>query len=187
LKLRWKITVGIVALVTVCAVLFSRSLNTEQRALEETRRSLRQQGFKTDLSDFDFSTSDELRARAAVLATTSRAALTNRARPEPVLREAPTFMRPIESDAAIVVWQLDRLYDYSGHDLWPELRDRLTTNQTRIAAARQASLSGPIRFEPIGGPGMNALLPYLAEFKNLVATFKTQTILALHDGDIDSA
>ncbi len=178
---------AIVTLVTVCAVLFARSPNREQKALAETRRTLRQQGFKTDLADFDFSTSDELRARAAVLGTTSRAALTNRSRPEPILGEAPAFMRPVEPDAAIVVWKLDKLDDYSGRDLWPELRDRLTTNQTRIAAARQASLSGPIRFEPIGGPGMNALLPYLAEFKNLVATFGAQTILALHDGDMDSA
>jgi len=107
LRLRWKITVGIVALVIVCAVLFSRSPNAEQKALAETRRALRQQGFKTDLSDFNFSTSPEERTRAAVLGTTSRAALTNRARPEPIFREAPTFMRPIEADAAIAIWKLD--------------------------------------------------------------------------------
>ena len=174
---------GILVLVTVCAVLFSRSPNREQRALEETRRALRQQGFKTDLSDFDLSTSPEERSRAAVLATTSRAALTNRSRP--ILIESPAFINSIGKDAAIVVWRCEKLEGNYGNDLWPDLRDRVATNQTRMDAARQAALSGPIRFELIEPP--NALLPYLADIKNLTSAFGVGTILALRDGRADSA
>ena len=37
--------------------------NAGQKAVEETRQALHQQGFKTDLADFNFSMSAEMRAR----------------------------------------------------------------------------------------------------------------------------
>lgn len=49
----------------------SQSDTSAQKAVEETRQNLRQQGFKPDLSDFDFSTSAEIRAREAILKATA--------------------------------------------------------------------------------------------------------------------
>jgi hypothetical protein len=73
MKLRWKIAVGIVALVVIGAVLMVTSSNPARRSAEKTRRELRQQGFKTDLSDFDFSTSPELRQREHAITNVSLA------------------------------------------------------------------------------------------------------------------
>ena len=67
MKMRRIITIGLGALVTAGAAFLLFSGNSAQTALEETRRALRQQGFKIDLPEFDLSASAELRARAAAL------------------------------------------------------------------------------------------------------------------------
>jgi hypothetical protein len=64
---RWKIMGVLAAVAVLCALLLLRSDSNEQKAVEETRRALRQQGYKVDLTEFDFSTSDELRVRVATL------------------------------------------------------------------------------------------------------------------------
>ena len=66
MKLRWKIVVGLAALGVGALWLYSASHNP-QRNLEQTRDSLRRQGFKLDRSEFTLSTSPEMRARATVL------------------------------------------------------------------------------------------------------------------------
>ena len=66
---RSKTTLGLVALVALAAVILLRRDGNERKSAQDTRRELRRQGFKTDLADFNFSTSDELRARAAALTT----------------------------------------------------------------------------------------------------------------------
>jgi hypothetical protein len=43
-----------------------------------------------------------------------------------------------------------RLKNYRGEALWPELRESLNEGQGRLEAAREAAVAGPIRFEPIG-------------------------------------
>jgi len=63
MKLRWKIAFAFVALATIPALLLSLAPNQAERELEATRRSLRQQGFKIDLKEFDFSLSPEQSAR----------------------------------------------------------------------------------------------------------------------------
>jgi cbb3-type cytochrome oxidase subunit 3 len=47
----------------IYAALPPRTDTAAQRALADTRLALRQQGFKTDLADFDFTTSPEIQAR----------------------------------------------------------------------------------------------------------------------------
>jgi hypothetical protein len=55
MKLRWIITVGSLAVALVCVFLLTRTDSAEEKAVEETKRALRQQGFKTELSEFNFS------------------------------------------------------------------------------------------------------------------------------------
>lgn len=63
----WIIAVGLAVAGVSCAVFLLRPGGGERDALEETRRALRQQGFKIDLDEFNFSTSAELRDQAAAL------------------------------------------------------------------------------------------------------------------------
>jgi len=186
MKLRWKITLGFVALAMVCALLLS-STGT-RRDVEQTRRSLQQQGFKIDLSEFNLSISPELSQRAAMLGTTTRAALANRAGPRPTfLGDLRGLLTPAGKEAALVVWKLEKLRGYNSPNLWPGLREVFGTNRASLDAARQAAISGPIRFEPIGSQRPWPLLPYLADLKNLANTFGVQMVLALHDADQASA
>jgi hypothetical protein len=123
MKLRRNIAVGVAALVVIGAVLMFTSSNPARRSAEKTRLELRQQGFKTDLSDFNFSTSPELRQREQTITNATfgwntkgndyqRRSLLN--------QESPDLMNSITSDAALVVWRQARLPSRDGHDLWPQ-------------------------------------------------------------------
>src|SRR5438046_116380 len=107
MNLRWKIILALVALAAIGAFLVTGLANRPQRELEATRRSLRQQGFKLDLGEFNFSTSPELRARATKLGTTTMAEVRNRARRFEgwsggrFLADLPPLITPAATNAAL--------------------------------------------------------------------------------------
>ena len=108
MKARWKITVGLAAASGLCAFFLLRSDISEQKALEETRRALRQQGFKTDLSEFNFSASTEFRARTAALTFAGP-----HLRRPPLPEGYPELMMPVGSNAARVTWQILEIIEKS--------------------------------------------------------------------------
>src|SRR2546428_13722456 len=129
MKLRRKITIGLVAvgvLIVACAFLLLRSDNSEQKAVEETRRALRQQGFNVDLSEFNFSTSDEFLAREAAFR-----ALGHTVRPDRP-PDNLDLMTPVGSNAALVIWKEDKLPGRSGEDLWAALRESLGADRDTL-------------------------------------------------------
>ena len=158
------------------------------KAVAETRQSLRQQGFKTDLADFDFTTTPELRAREAILKNTAGNRISGS------LPEHPNLLPPVGNDSAMVVWKLGSLnrqnrssYDDRDRLSWDEFRDIVNQNQSLYDPACQAILSGPIRFNLDASRGSAMLLPHLAVMKNLAQTFGDRTVLALHDGNQSAA
>ena len=124
MKLRWKMTVVGVIVVAFCAYLLLRSDNSAKMAVEKTRRVLHQQGFKTDLAEFDFSTSAELRAREAVLTATAPD------RYSKPFHDHPTLMTAVGLDSAIVVWKQDWVKGQYAELSWPEFREALNVNRT---------------------------------------------------------
>ncbi len=180
MKLRGKVAAGLVIGLVIAAVLLLSQQNPARRELARTRRALQRQGFKVELSQFDLKTSAEMSSRAALLGTTTFAALTNRAGPQLWVREFPELLQPTEGSSALVVWRLQKLKYYRNPDLWPDLHEFVRTNRARLDAALRAALGGPIRFEPIGTP--NPLLPYLGDIRNMENAFAVQTLVALHDG-----
>lgn len=191
-NLCWEIVWILVVFGVICAVLLSRpdknAQKAAQKAVEATRLALRQQGFKTDLADFDFSTSAELRAREAIL----RNAVANR-NPNPFV-DHPNLMEAVGTNSAIVVWKqnsLKRQYSSgpgNNNELnWDEFRDAINEHQPELDAACNAALSGPIRFNLNASGGNGILLPHLAMLKNLTQTFDSRAMLALHDGNRDAA
>ena len=64
---RSKILLGFAAAGLVFAFLLLVPGAGARGSLEETRRALRRLGFKVDLAEFDFTTSPEMRERAAAL------------------------------------------------------------------------------------------------------------------------
>ena len=179
----------LVVLTAVGTWLLPHAASPELRDLANTRRALRRDGFKIDLQEFNLALSPELSRRAALLATTTRAAMTNRVRPFPIIEGMGDFphLTPVGKDAAIPTWKLGKLKNYRDVDLWVELGEKLNANQARLETVRQAAVSGPIRFEPIGSRYPHALLPYLADLKSLANTFEALTMFSLRNGGRDAA
>src|SRR6266567_4143150 len=108
MRARWKITLGLAALAIICGILLLGKPSRAERELKATRRALREQGFKIDFTEFDLSLSPEESRRAAVLAKTTWAAVTNRSGPSPILNAIPGLMIPAGTNKAVVVWQLEK-------------------------------------------------------------------------------
>jgi len=166
----------------ICACFLAPSGAPEQEALEQTRRALKQQGFKVDLAEFDLSTSQETRNRVAPLTAFQRMG-----RPFTPRGNDIQLMEPAGSNMAIVVWKEAKLKTQSDEDLWPTLRERIDEERDQLDAACDALLSGPIRFNLTAQAGMAMLLPHLAPLRNLATILGDQAVLDLHDGMKDAA
>lgn len=191
MKLRWKIAIGMMVLGIGFAAFVALIDGAGKRAVAEARQSLRQQGFKTDLSEFDFSTSPELRQREHALTNASLDRLVGspeqQARRSILQQEEPPLMQMITADAALAAWQRARLPNSEGADLWPAFRELFAADQQALDAAAAAALSGPIRFELDASQGLALLLRHLAPVKSLARTFGQRAVLKLHDGDVPAA
>jgi HEAT repeats len=175
-----------IAAMIVGAGIYARAdeIAVAQKALAQTRQELQEQGFKTYLTNFDFSTSPELQAREMVLIDT----ITNR-HVTPIYNH-PDLMEAAESNQAIVVWEQSSLQRLSPS--WPTLTwegfDKvINQNQPQIDAACTAILSGPIQFDLDASAGNAMRLPHLALLKNLTALLNDRAMLALHDGNRNAA
>lgn len=159
-----------------------------EKSLAKTRLELRQQGFKTDLTNFDFSISPELLAREEILAST----ITNR-RVTP-FRDHPVLMEPAASNRAIVIWKQGSLkrptisWPATSYELsWEDFRQLINQCQRQLDAACAAILSGPIQFDLDASEGSFMKLQHLPFLKNLTQTLNDRAMIALHDGSRDTA
>jgi len=165
----------------------SSGIVAAQNALAQTRRELQQEGFKTDLTNFDFSTSPELQAREVVLIST----LTNRlVIPFP---GQPNLMEPTGNNQAVVAWEqatlrLQSPSPWGVRDLtWENFRQAINQREPQLDAACAAILSGPIQFDLDASAGNYMLLPHLALLKDLTQTLIDPALLSLHDGNRGAA
>jgi hypothetical protein len=167
----------------LCALFLWMHRRPGPELVANTREELRQQGFKTDLSEFDLSTSGEIRAREADL--TSLGA--NRSAGLP--REWPDLAEAAGNDSVVVVWKQDmlKLPHESDEITWDQFREPLDKNRSALNAACQAALTGPIRFNLVASGGHGMLLRHLGLVRNVVAMLGSRTMLALHDGQQDAA
>jgi len=187
-NLFWIFFLALVAGGFVCALIPPRLDTNSQKLLAETRQLVRQQGFKTDLSDFDFSTPPEMRVRENIL----NATVSNRSgAPIP---EEQNLMEIIATNSAVVAWKQDslkRMYrsrlDEGDELTWNDFRDALAENHSQVDAACEAVLSNPIAFNLDASHGSAMLLPHLAVIKNLTQRLGSRLVLALHDGDESAA
>lgn len=158
-----------------------------QKALAQTRLKLQNQGFKTDLTNFDFSTSAELQAREMVLIAT----ITNRhLAPFP---DHPNLMEPSGSNKAVIVWEQESLrlqspsWPGASELTWEDFRQAINKREPQIDTACAAILSGPIQFDLDASDGNYMKLPHLALLKDLTLTLSDRAMLSLHDGKREAA
>jgi hypothetical protein len=202
MKPRWIIAMVPLTLAIAGGALLFFWPDSAQTALEETRRALRQQGFKIDLKEFDLSAPTEFRARAAALTnadlTVAGLSSTEYARRAVLGQVRPDFMAAVGSSAAVVVWKQEKLppdpnpyswmpRDQAGEDLWPALHDILGENRAVLDTACAATLSGPIRFDLVASHGTGMLLRHVAALRSLAQLLGTRAVLELHYGNKDAA
>jgi hypothetical protein len=186
MKLRWKLTVGMMVLVAGWAVWHSISVSNVKRRLEKTRTELRAQGFRVDYADFELSTSADVRSRAQALSKAGERQLGTRVE---LLSASIGY-----SNSAVVFWKQQPLVAQLSSNVWGEARERFDSSAegvahlAELAAARQAAASGPIRFEPTSLRGVrDSMWPHLPQLRGLELELQARTILALHDGDLNEA
>ena len=184
----WKVVFILTVVGIFAAIFLSLPAKRGPQLVAEARLALRQQGFKTDLADFDLSTSSDLRDRAAAL---EMAALNRNSSLPP---DQLTFMETLEIGSAVVAWKQNslrlqfRTWPANSDEItWDELRRVLGENQPALDAACQAAMSGSIGFDLDSSGGNAILLPHLAILKNLTQTLGGCTLLALHNGNLDTA
>lgn len=142
-----------------------------REGLAEIRRTLRAQGFKTDVADFDVTTNYASRARSEALAISNSPL-------EPLL-EMHLDLLPVASDnTATVFWKQDSLNIARRISDWSDLQTLLEANRMAYEAACDAALAGPIRLAP--GENGEILL-------HLSAALCSRTMLELHRGHPNAA
>lgn len=180
-KVIWIIILCVMVMCIVSALFQMRRGKNVEQSLADTRQALRQQGFKTDLADFNFSTDAAPRAREAALSTFSTPLRFNAsgARLE--------FMPTVGNNAVIVIWKQDWVKTGSDEIHWPDLREALDGSQWALDAACDAILSGPIRFNLDASKGSKMLLRPLASLRNLSLALSSREVLELHEKNPDAA
>jgi hypothetical protein len=170
---------GKIVLLAIAGLLFLAALggiisrkHSPQADLERTRLALRQQGFKLELTEFNFAVSVQDSALAFALDGFGKACYLP-------LAETIDFLPPVGTNAALVMWDQPTLVAESCTDLWAELRAQL--DQPMLEHACVAALVGPYRsrvassqggIEQVGGNACRLPCPLAA-----------RTLLALHEHD----
>ncbi len=175
MKLRWKITMTFAVAGVIAALFLLRPGSAAQTEVAKTRLALRQQGFKTDLTDFNLGAPGEDRARVAALSDIRSA------------RQA-VFMREVGSNAAMVVWKQGQVEeDAPGQQSLPTLEETINKNEEALDAACEAALSGPIRFDLNASAGSAMRLGHLVILRNLTQMLGARAMLDLDQEKKDAA
>lgn len=167
---------------------------------KEMRRAFHQQGFKTDLPDFNFAVPKEMSERADALTRTSAGG----PRPTTFLNDED-LLTSAGDHAAVVVWKQQKLaypkgfrgYSYlynsnpykaeADKDVWPLERDLLAGYASELDRGADAALSGPFAVNLNASAGVAMLLPHLAPLTYFSEMFGGRTVMALHDHDSNAA
>jgi len=204
--LLWKSIWMPVVIGVSCGGLWSRADDAGNKAVAEARQTLRKEGFKTDLSDFDLSTTPELRAREAILMTSPmKYVLSGPSKDRSYLGlspkrqllgrvNSPDLMETMDSNSAAVVWKLVSPETPLGRGQaprllysWDDFRKAIDVNGPRLDRTFAAILAGPIRFDLTRHAGRYKIPPPLDQIKALMRLLDNRLVLALHDGNLAAA
>ena len=186
----------LLALGLFCATFAPACRAGESNTVENIRLSLRKEGFKSDLSEFDFTVPKEVQARSAAVCTDGKV---NPQRPVSFLEDYD-LLTPVGDHAAVVVWNQEALaypsgfmghsYQYdpgTGTNVWPALREMMDDAAVQLDCAATGALSGPIGFNLDATGGSYMLLPHLSGLTYYAKMLGGRAMLALHDHDQDAA
>lgn len=181
------IIAGLTLIIATSVWLYLCSSSAEQAALEKTRQELRRQGFKLDLSEFDFSQPAEMRARTVALTGNQMNATPRSWLGQSIVfpREDLELMKVVGKESVLPIWKGEHHGAYGNKEnTWGLLRELFHENEQTRAAMAQAANSGPYAFDLAASQGRVMRLPHLAWVKNLCDLFADRAMLCLHDQDL---
>lgn len=181
------IIAGLTLIIATSVWLYLCSSSAEQAALERTRQELRRQGFKLDLSEFDFSQPAEMRARTVALTGNQMNATPRSWLGQSIVfpREDLELMKVVGKESVLPIWKGEHHGAYGNKEnTWGLLRELFHENEQTRAAMAQAANSGPYAFDLAASQGRVMRLPHLAWVKNLCDLFADRAMLCLHDQDL---
>lgn len=167
----------VVAVLTLSAIIVWLLLpnNKARRAAERTRQSLRKEGFRVDLAEFDLSTPPGLGANMGWLmlaADASRNMFSFRGFP---------LMRPVSSNSAMVTWSQENPAEGMIENyFWPELRKTVGERGSTLDHACDEVISATFQFKTVLATN-GELAPDIVRARSLAPAVAARTILALHD------
>ena len=146
-----------------------------QKALADTRATLHAQGCKTDLTDFDLTSSGAARARADDLAAAGY----------PLLSGGEFIQIDLlpmaDTESVAVAWKLDYAQTRTTNAPWSSVQDQLDPLAPSLDASVQAALAGPFRFNIDTRSGLGIPLPHITTLLRLSNTLATRTLLDLRN------
>ena len=143
-------------------------------SVDETRRQLREQDFKTDLSDFDFASPAEINARADTIIAAGQAVRS--------LRHARElqFMEWVGTNVAMAISHVAIIETHTTTNLWPLVQDELAAHDKTLDSVCASLVMGPVKFQPLIKPGGDILVPYLVDHKTLARALAVRAVIAMH-------
>lgn len=180
-KFIWLTAACLGFILLVAALLCLQPNDDIQKSLADTRQSLRAQGFKTDVADFDFSATGDLRARAEDI----RSAGTSL---PPALNNFELDLQPLaDTESVAALWKLDHVKLRDSRITWQTFHDRIDPLAPILDSDTATIMAGPYRFNfdsPSGLHGSPALaLPHLLPLSKTANALAARAMANLHDGD----
>jgi hypothetical protein len=172
---------SLVAYAAISAALRSWEEKKLKREIADIRRTLREQGFKTEMADFKITTDPTMRARVKTLLALGY-------EPQLDTNDDRLDFRPvITNGSATVMWKQDSLPLGTNTYQWADFRATLDKERERLDAACDAALAGPIQFDMDLRNHADPWIDNLPHLHHLSQTFGNRVLLALHDGHPDEA
>ncbi len=188
MRTRWILLVF--ASISIFAVLCPSSRAADERAaLEKKRQELRAKGFKTDLSDFNFSaTPDEFKRSQLVKTIDPHLWARANARGISASFTGLKLRTLVTSNTVLVFWNSPSIGDSDSQESdWQSLQETFTEHGTQLDELAQSMAKGPYAFDLQARAGNSMLLPHVAQIKSLTQAFAARAMLELHDGHADAA
>jgi hypothetical protein len=198
------IAIAVASVVALLGYLLWQHQNPLELAVKETRETLRKEGFKTDLADFDFSAPESASAfDKALTAFDPRAGMRRPPAPGAAFTQSnarttvshipfrvpsfPLYMIPATTNSAVVVWKQDFLEYGNDKKTWDKAVEAMDLDMPGLEKLQASALGGPIRFSLDNKAGMAMLLPHLAPLKIVQNELALCSMINLRKGDTNAA
>jgi hypothetical protein len=186
-KVTWSMLLFLVVVVSMLPPLFQwHQASGVHQAVADIRRTMREQGFKTDLADFNHTNDAATQARVEMLTVFVNGPELNSANGQLNLLPADT------NGAATIIWKQELLKTATNDVHWSDLHAILDTNLWALDMACDAALGGPICFDreasrgiSMFGPGMFGMEPI--RLQTLSEMLDLRILLDLHEGNREVA